>query len=156
MDLNFELDYAALENMGEAEPAGPAMAPVDPLPNHPYLTFPAGSVANRRCAKLRTMHVAGHAHIDWPFLESVGEAARARDIIGIETPWSRLFQIAAEDSFRELTVEFISSFFLRDRPEGYVEDPEHPFHEIYFRLAGQLHELSIEVSYLNYTSFTNI
>ena len=68
------------------------------------------------------MEVAGHAHIDWQFLESVDEAARVRDIIGIDMPWSRMFQITAEDSFRELTVEFISSFFYRARPEGYVED----------------------------------
>ena len=91
VDLGMDIDFEGLEERMD-EGAGPA---VDPLHGHPYLTFPAGSVERRRCAKLRTMEVVGHAHIDWQFLESVGEAARARDIIGIDTPWSRMFQLAA-------------------------------------------------------------
>ncbi|MFS7926676.1 hypothetical protein Hanom_Chr04g00299881 [Helianthus anomalus] len=51
------------------------------------------------------------------------EAARAREIIGLDTPFTRLFHTALEDSYREIT--------------DYVEDPDHVVHEITFRLAGQ-------------------
>ncbi|MFS7975059.1 hypothetical protein Hanom_Chr10g00876031 [Helianthus anomalus] len=62
------------------------------------------------------MRIGGHVAIDWAFLETVGEAAKARDITGLDTLWSRLFET----------------------------DPDHPFHEIRFRLAREVHEMSLE------------
>ncbi|MFS7995898.1 hypothetical protein Hanom_Chr12g01123461 [Helianthus anomalus] len=56
------------------------------------------------------MEIGAHVGIDWGLLETVGEDARARDIIGMDSPFSRLFQTTLEDSYRELTVEFISIY----------------------------------------------
>ncbi|MFS7937490.1 hypothetical protein Hanom_Chr05g00428171 [Helianthus anomalus] len=72
--------------------------------------------------------------IDWEFLESVDKAARAGEIVGLETPFARLFQIATKDSYRVIAVEFLSSFIYAPHPEDNVEDPDHPVHEITFLL----------------------
>ncbi|MFS7955479.1 hypothetical protein Hanom_Chr07g00643161 [Helianthus anomalus] len=79
----------------------------------------------------------GHVGIVWELLENVNEAARARDIVRLETPFACLFQIATKDSYREITIEFLWSFIYTPHPDDYLEDPDHPVHEITFRLAGQ-------------------
>ena len=117
---------------------------VDPQIGHPYLEFPNGTTARRKCNKLRRMVVGGHVAIDWPLLEELGEAERARDIIGVDTPWTWLFAQNAEASYRELTIEFLSTFTLAQPPEGYVEDPAAPFRSVRFRLAGQLYVMTME------------
>ncbi|KAM0057520.1 hypothetical protein Hdeb2414_s0005g00159111 [Helianthus debilis subsp. tardiflorus] len=109
----------------------------------PYLQFPQGSRVRRRCARLRTMEIGGHVGIDWELLETLGEAAQTRDIVGLDTPWSRLFQTVMEDSYRELTIEFLSTFTYAPHPADYVEDPDFPVHEVTFRLAGQQFVMSV-------------
>ncbi|KAM0058427.1 hypothetical protein Hdeb2414_s0005g00170141 [Helianthus debilis subsp. tardiflorus] len=112
-------------------------------PACPYLQFSQGSRARGRCARLRTIEIGGHVGIDWDLLETVGEAARARDIVGIDTPWSRLFQIAMEDSYPKLTVEFLSTFTNAPNPADYLEDLDFPVHEVTFRLLGQQFQMSV-------------
>ena len=116
---------------------------------HPYLDFPNGSEARKRCDKIRHMKVVGHLYVDWGFIDSVGETDRLRNIIGYDTPWSRLFQSASEVTFHELTVELLSSFEVTPRPEGYVEVAGEPYREISFRLAGVQRHMTFEVSILN-------
>ncbi|MFS7918730.1 hypothetical protein Hanom_Chr03g00204541 [Helianthus anomalus] len=79
----------------------------------------------------------GHVGIDWELLETVDEATRAREIVGLDTLFELLFQTALEDSYREITVEFFSSFKYAMHPNDHVEDPDHVVHEITFHLAGQ-------------------
>ncbi|KAL8232846.1 hypothetical protein R6Q57_002624 [Mikania cordata] len=42
-----------------------------------------------------------------------GEAGRARAILGEDTPWTRLFELAELPTYRLLTVEFLSTFRYR-------------------------------------------
>ncbi|MFS7934560.1 putative DNA-directed RNA polymerase [Helianthus anomalus] len=112
-------------------------------PTCPYLQFPQGSRARGRCARLRTIEIGGHVGIDWELLDTLGEVARARDIVGVDTPWSRLFELAMEDSYPELTIEFLSTFTYAPHPADYVEDPNFPVHEVTFRLAGQEFQMSV-------------
>ncbi|KAM0055000.1 hypothetical protein Hdeb2414_s0006g00201051 [Helianthus debilis subsp. tardiflorus] len=112
-------------------------------PACPYLQFPMGSRARGRCARLRTIPIGEHVGIDWELLSTLGEIERARQIVGLDTPWSRLFELAMEDSYPELTVEFCSTFTYAPHPTDYVEDPYFPVHEVTFRLAGQQFEMSV-------------
>ena len=120
---------------------------IDPLLDHPYLEFPDDAVARGRCAKLRKMEIGGHDAICWTALGEVAEAERARLIIGDDTPWDRLFEMSYGPSFREITVEFLSSFQFHPRPADQpaeLDDPAHPRPaEVSFRLFGQTREMTL-------------
>ncbi|KAM0012949.1 hypothetical protein Hdeb2414_s0046g00746731 [Helianthus debilis subsp. tardiflorus] len=75
---------------------------VDTLQGHPYLEFPDDTEAARHCQKLRRMYIGSHAAIDWE--------PRVRRFIPVDSPWHRLFDLAHTPSYRELLVEFLSSF----------------------------------------------
>ncbi|KAJ0811756.1 hypothetical protein HanPSC8_Chr17g0754351 [Helianthus annuus] len=89
---------------------------VDPLLDNPYLAFDDGSEAFDRCEKFRRMEIDGHVAVDWTALEEVDEAARARDYIGHDTPWDRMFQLAYLSSYRVMVCEFLASFEFGPRP----------------------------------------
>ncbi|KAK1441601.1 hypothetical protein QVD17_07617 [Tagetes erecta] len=89
------------------------------------------------------MDVGGHIHIDWDLLNELHEGDRCQEIIGFNTPWSRLFDIATRPSYCELTVEFLSSFVFNRPPRDYVEDPAQPFREITFRLCGVYRSMTL-------------
>ncbi|KAJ0848566.1 hypothetical protein HanPSC8_Chr13g0558991 [Helianthus annuus] len=112
--------------------------PVDTLQGHPYLEFPDGTDAARHCQKLRRMHVGSHASIDWDAMEEIAETPRVRRFIPIDSPWHRLFDLAHTPTYRELLVEFISSFTFHPPgepvPIPYPGAPPPP--EVSFRLAG--------------------
>ncbi|KAM0055397.1 hypothetical protein Hdeb2414_s0006g00205591 [Helianthus debilis subsp. tardiflorus] len=112
--------------------------PVDTLQGHPYLEFPDGTDAARHCQKLRRMHVGSHASIDWDAMEEIAETPRVRRFIPIDSPWHRLFDLAHTPTYRELLVEFISSFTFHPPgepvPIPYPGAPHPP--EVSFRLAG--------------------
>ncbi|MFS7995690.1 hypothetical protein Hanom_Chr12g01120921 [Helianthus anomalus] len=72
----------------------------DPLSGHPYLEFSSESEAAGRCAKLRRMHVGGHWGGCWPSLETLGETARAREFIPIDSLWDRLFELLHMSSYK--------------------------------------------------------
>ncbi|MFS7927232.1 hypothetical protein Hanom_Chr04g00306561 [Helianthus anomalus] len=135
MDMDFDMDMA-LEHEQE-------QVAIDPLDGHAYLTFSLVSDRHERCAKLRTMEIGGHVGIYWELLETVDEAARAREIVGLDTPFACLFQIAMEYSYREITIGFLSSFIYAPHPGDYVEDSDHPVHEITFHLVGQELRMSL-------------
>ncbi|KAK1417064.1 hypothetical protein QVD17_26186 [Tagetes erecta] len=89
-----DMDFSILENF-------------DTRPGHPYYEFPDNPTAQEKCKKLRTMDVGGHIHIDWDLLNELHEGDRCQEIIGYNTPWARLFDLATRPSYRELTVEFL-------------------------------------------------
>ncbi|KAM0049658.1 hypothetical protein Hdeb2414_s0008g00288461 [Helianthus debilis subsp. tardiflorus] len=66
-----------------------------------------------------------------------------REIVGLDTPFARLFHTTMEDSYREITVEFLSSFIYAPHPDDYVEDPDHVVHKITFHLASQEFGMSL-------------
>ncbi|KAI3802714.1 hypothetical protein L1987_30855 [Smallanthus sonchifolius] len=52
--------------------------------------------------------------VDWGLLEEVQEAEQARAIIGQDTPWSRLFDLSFTETYREVIVEFLSTFIYSE------------------------------------------
>ncbi|KAC9235843.1 hypothetical protein E3N88_46154 [Mikania micrantha] len=76
-----------------------------------------------KCRRILRMSVAAPRCIDWGVLADGGQAERARAILGEDTPWTRLFDIAAA---------------VREQ-----EDDERP-PDIEFSLRGQHMEMSIE------------
>ncbi|KAM0055105.1 hypothetical protein Hdeb2414_s0006g00202231 [Helianthus debilis subsp. tardiflorus] len=89
--------------------------------------------------KFRRMEIGEHAAIDWSALEEVQEAVKARDFIGHDTPWSRLFNLAFLPSYRVLVIKLLSSFEFHPRPAdqpGEADDPEDPWIKVSFQLAG--------------------
>ncbi|KAJ0871065.1 hypothetical protein HanRHA438_Chr11g0507911 [Helianthus annuus] len=119
--------------------------PVDTLQGHPYLEFPDGTDAARHCQKLRRMHVGSHASIDWDAMEEIAETPRVRRFIPIDSPWHRLFDLAHTPTYRELLVEFLSSFTFHPPGEPvqlpYPGAPHPP--EISFRLAGVMRSMTL-------------
>ncbi|KAL8200425.1 hypothetical protein R6Q57_011764 [Mikania cordata] len=78
-------------------------------------------------------------------LGDCGEAERARAILGEDTPWTRLFDLAELPTYRLLTVEFLSTFRYRAHQTAVrvEEDAELP-PDIEFSLSGQHFEISIK------------
>ncbi|KAL8227067.1 hypothetical protein R6Q57_016899 [Mikania cordata] len=83
--------------------------------------------------------------IDWGILGDCGEAERARALLGEDTPWTRLFDLAELPTYRLITVEFLSTFQYRAHQAAVrvEEDAEHP-PDIEFSLGGQHFKMSIE------------
>ena len=50
--------------------------------------------------------------VSWEFLDAVEEHDRYTTIVGIDTPWARLFEMDFA-AHRELTLEFFSTFVSR-------------------------------------------
>ncbi|KAL8209273.1 hypothetical protein R6Q57_006005 [Mikania cordata] len=71
--------------------------------------------------------------VDWDVLTKIRERARAENWIGEETPWRRLFDMALQPSYREVTVEFLSTFTYY--PAAVLE--------VVFSMLGQRHEMSL-------------
>ncbi|KAJ0788816.1 hypothetical protein HanPI659440_Chr05g0196311 [Helianthus annuus] len=96
-----------------AHPQGPQRAPqppVDQLHGHAYLEFTASTDPARHYGKLRRMHVGAHVVVDWDALEAIGERPRLRYFIPVDSPWHHLFELAHTPTYRELLVEFLSTF----------------------------------------------
>ncbi|KAL8205479.1 hypothetical protein R6Q57_009030 [Mikania cordata] len=74
-----------------------------------------------------------------------GQADQARAILGEDTPWTSLFDIANLPTYRLITVEFLPTFRYRAHQAAVPEqeDEELP-PEIEFSLCGQHMKMSIE------------
>ncbi|KAJ0851365.1 hypothetical protein HanPSC8_Chr13g0591361 [Helianthus annuus] len=119
--------------------------PVDTLQGHPYLEFPDGTEAARHCQKLRRMYIGSHAAIDWDAMDGIAETPRVRRFIPVDSPWHRLFDLAHTPTYRELLVEFLSSFTFY--PPGVPAPLPHPGAppppEVSFRLAGVMRSMTL-------------
>ncbi|KAL8215953.1 hypothetical protein R6Q57_022790 [Mikania cordata] len=83
--------------------------------------------------------------IDWGVLGDCGEAERGRAILGEDTPWTRLFDLAELPSYRLITVEFLSTFRYRAHQAAVRVDEDAKLPpDIEFSLCGQHFEMSIE------------
>ncbi|KAL8200156.1 hypothetical protein R6Q57_011495 [Mikania cordata] len=54
----------------------------------------------------------------------VGDEVRARAILGENTPWTRLFEIAELPTYRLITVEFLSTFRYRAHQAAVREEDD--------------------------------
>ncbi|KAD3338484.1 hypothetical protein E3N88_34005 [Mikania micrantha] len=98
-----------------------------------------------RCRRILRMSVPTPRCIDWGLLADAGEAVRARAILGEDTPWTRLFDLADLPTYRLITVEFLSTFRYRAHQAAVREaDDEELPPDIEFSLCGQHFEMSIE------------
>ncbi|KAD6794570.1 hypothetical protein E3N88_05466 [Mikania micrantha] len=110
-----------------------------------WLQFEPESAAATRCRRILWMNVATPRCIDWGILADAREAARARAILGEDTPWTRLLEIAELPTHRLITVEFLSTFQYRAHQAAVREqDDEELPPDIEFSLCGQHFEMSIE------------
>ncbi|KAL8217185.1 hypothetical protein R6Q57_024022 [Mikania cordata] len=94
------------------------------LSQHEWLQFEPASAVVMRWRRILRMSMGTPRCINWGVLADCGEADRARAILGEDTPWTRLFDLA------ELLVRV-------------EEDAELPL-DIEFSLGGQHFEMSIE------------
>ncbi|KAL8231408.1 hypothetical protein R6Q57_001186 [Mikania cordata] len=115
------------------------------LSQHEWLQFDPGSTAAMRFRRIIQMSMGMPRCIDWGVLGDCGEAERTRAILGEDTPWTRLFDLAELPSYRLITVEFLSTFGYRAHQAAVRvdEDAEIPL-DIEFSLYGQHFEMSIE------------
>ncbi|KAL8231205.1 hypothetical protein R6Q57_000983 [Mikania cordata] len=115
------------------------------LSQHEWLQFEPESAIATRCRRILQMSMATQCCIDWGVLADAGQAKRARAILGEDTPWTRLFDIAELPTYRLITVEFLSTFRYRAHQVAVreQEDKELP-PRIEFSLYGQHMEMSIE------------
>ncbi|XP_035838274.1 uncharacterized protein LOC118485879 [Helianthus annuus] len=122
-----------------------ARPPTDPLENHPYLEFPPESEAALRCEKLRKMHIGEHFAVSWKTLRKLEVEDWVRGFVPVDSPWDRLFELSFTPTYREILVEFLSSFEFHPRRPNEVVDPAQPPPppEVSFRMAGQAREMSL-------------
>ncbi|KAM0019185.1 hypothetical protein Hdeb2414_s0026g00682601 [Helianthus debilis subsp. tardiflorus] len=124
-EIQMEIDGAPPG--GQPVPRGPRRRrppPPDPLQGHPYLEFPDGTPASRHCKKHRRMHIGAHSAIDSDAIDEISEMPRVRRFIPVDLLWHRLFELAHTPSYRELLVEFLSSFTFH--PRGAAQLPAQP------------------------------
>ena len=84
----------------------------DILVDYPHLVFPAASDEYDRLLVLRQMDPRPNTVICWRFIDDCGERAPTEQIIGVDTPWSRLFTVP-HAAHRELTLECYSTIRVR-------------------------------------------
>ncbi|KAD2804051.1 hypothetical protein E3N88_37428 [Mikania micrantha] len=123
--------------------------PLDPetlaLSQHEWLQFEPQSAVWTRCRRILRISVPTPRCIDWGLLADAGEAVRARAILGEDTPWTRLFDLADLPTYRLITVEFLSTFRCRAHQAAVrEEDDEELPPDIEFSLCGHHFEMSIE------------
>ncbi|KAD6119300.1 hypothetical protein E3N88_10571 [Mikania micrantha] len=115
------------------------------LSQHAWLQFEEHSTMFMSCRRILRMSVPTPHCIDWGLLADAGEAVRARAILGEDTPWTRLFDLADLPTYRLITVEFLSTFRYRAHQTAVREaDDEELPSDIEFSLCGQHFEMSIE------------
>ncbi|KAL8217379.1 hypothetical protein R6Q57_020752 [Mikania cordata] len=122
--------------------------PLDPetlaLSQHEWLQFEPQSAA-AKCRQIIRMSMRTPHCIDWGVLADFGEAVHARIILGEDTSWTRLFELAELPTYRLITVEFLSTFRYRAHHAAVrAEDDAELPPDIEFSLGGQHFEMSIE------------
>ncbi|KAL8201893.1 hypothetical protein R6Q57_011040 [Mikania cordata] len=123
--------------------------PLDPetlaLSQHEWLQFEPASAAAMRYRRILWMSMGTPRCIDWGVLTDCGEAERARAILGEDTPWTRLFELAELPTYMLITMEFLSTFRYRAHQAAVrAEDDAELSLDIEFSLCGQHFEMSIE------------
>ncbi|KAL8223357.1 hypothetical protein R6Q57_018832 [Mikania cordata] len=136
----------AASNVNWETKEGPSLDPETlALSQHEWLQFEPASAAAMRCRRILRMSMGTPCCIDWGVIADCGEAGRARAILGEDTPWTRLFELAELPTYRFITVEFLSTFRYRAHQVAVraEEDAELP-PDIEFSLGGQDFKMSIE------------
>ena len=82
------------------------------LAHYAHLQFEQRSRELARYTSLVRMEPEPNVMVSWEFLDAVEEHDRYTTIVGIDTPWARLFEMDFA-AYRELTLEFFSTFVSR-------------------------------------------
>ncbi|KAJ0836345.1 hypothetical protein HanRHA438_Chr16g0765911 [Helianthus annuus] len=82
----------------------------------------------RQFQRLPKMRVGAQKALCWATSEAIGEAQRMQDIIGHDTPWAPLFELAIQPSYRPMIVEFLNVhvYSMTGRPTRGDERPGAP------------------------------
>jgi hypothetical protein len=131
---------AAKRARPDTEPAGAGAAYLDPYED---LHFDFGTDSRRRLWVLLGKEHRAPRSIDWDLLATLGDRDRAERIVGQagQTPWRRLFDRGLRTAYRELTLEFLSTFEFTPPAQGAQDRVTH--RAARFRLGGQAFELTL-------------
>ncbi|KAJ0443920.1 putative golgi SNAP receptor complex, subunit 1 [Helianthus annuus] len=72
------------------------------------------------------MHVGAHFAVSWKTLRELAAEDWAREFVPRDSPWDRLFELAFTPSYREILIEFLSSFEFHPRRPNQAVDPAQP------------------------------
>ncbi|XP_035838170.1 uncharacterized protein LOC118485808 [Helianthus annuus] len=91
------------------------------------------------------MHIGEHFAVSWKTLRKLEVEDWVRGFVPVDSPWDRLFELSFTPTYREILVEFLSSFEFHPRRPNEVVDPAQPPPppEVSFRMAGQAREMSL-------------
>ncbi|KAJ0805609.1 hypothetical protein HanPI659440_Chr02g0080211 [Helianthus annuus] len=108
---------------------------------------PLESDAALRCEKLQKMDVGAQFAVCWKTHRKLVTEDWAREFVSRDSPWDRLFELSYIPTYREILVDFLSSFEFHPRRPDQVVDPAQPLPppEVCFRMAGQAHSMSLAV-----------
>ncbi|KAL8211357.1 hypothetical protein R6Q57_005794 [Mikania cordata] len=123
--------------------------PLDPetlaLSQHEWLQFEPQPAAAAKCRRIIRMSMGTPRCIDWGVLADCEEAVHAKAILGKDTPWTRLFELAELPTYTLIRVEFLSTFRYRAHQAAVrAEDDAELPPDIEFFLGGKHFEMSIE------------
>ncbi|KAL8263813.1 hypothetical protein R6Q59_021943 [Mikania micrantha] len=112
------------------------------LDPHMLLQFPQGTEAHTRLKRLIGMEIVEPQTIDWSILATLGATERATTIIGASGPWRRMMEMGGLPAYREIVLEFLSTFEFHPPQAGGVEALEQ-LRAVSFTLCGQDVEMSL-------------
>ncbi|KAL8211102.1 hypothetical protein R6Q57_005539 [Mikania cordata] len=81
--------------------------------------------------------------IDYDLLAELGQQERMTAIIGMDTPWSRLFDMTYAPQYRLITVKFLSTFVCRPHGPDFQPHAGPQQSEISFRICEFPYHLSL-------------
>ncbi|KAD6794448.1 hypothetical protein E3N88_05344 [Mikania micrantha] len=112
------------------------------LDPHMLLQFPQGTEGHTRLKRLIGMEIVEPRTIDWSILATLGATERATTIIGASGPWRRMMEMGGLPAYREIVLEFLSTFEFHPPQAGGVEALEQ-LRAVSFTLCGQDVEMSL-------------
>ncbi|KAK9053111.1 hypothetical protein SSX86_029741 [Deinandra increscens subsp. villosa] len=113
------------------------------LDPHPFLNHPRNTDDRRKLWKFLDRPIHRTRVIDWDLIDTVRERQRVTGYIGEEgaSGFPRLFEMGAHPSYRELCLEFLSTFSFN--PIRYGSQDQVVHESISFRLCGQAHRMTV-------------
>ncbi|KAL8252350.1 hypothetical protein R6Q59_036043 [Mikania micrantha] len=103
---------------------------------HMLLQFPQGTEAHTRLKRLIRMEIVEPRTIDWSILATLGATERATAIIGASGPWRRMLEMGGLPAYREIVLEFLSTFEFHP-PQACGMEALEQLRAVLFTLCGQ-------------------
>ncbi|KAL8254456.1 hypothetical protein R6Q59_032677 [Mikania micrantha] len=127
------------------EPSTSSSSKEDPdmiLDPHMLLQFQPGTEAHTRLKRFIGMEIVEPRTIDWSILATLGATERATAIIGASGPWRRMMEMGGLPAYREIVLEFLSTFEFHPPQAGGMEALDQ-LPAITFTLCGQDVQMSL-------------